>query len=492
MGSEPRGGAGSVQRGVARLPGGATRVPAVLGLDLGTSEAKAALVGLDGRLIGLGRGSYPTDVGADGRAEQDPRDWWAAISDAVASLAGAIAGAEVLAMCCVGQGPTLVAVDAGADPVRPAVTWQDRRAGAGGYGLLPRMAWLAREDPAGAARARWLLASWDAVGLWLTGAAATTIQAHEAAIPPEVLAAVGVRARAVAPALAFGSRLGSLRPDVAGLLGLPPGTPVIAGVNDGTASMLGAGLLHPGDTVDTGGTSGGIGIYADRPVELPGVFLAPAPLPGRWVVGGAMAALGASVDWVRSSFLGDRWTPNELFEAAATVAPGADGLVFLPYLAGERAPIFDERARGVLFGLTLAHGPEHVARAALEGAAFALRHVAEPLAAAGAPVRELRPAGRSSPGDLWARIKADVLGVPVGIPTVGETAVMGAAILAAAGVGAVPSLEAGVVAMTSVVRRLEPDPAARARYDDLFALYAGLYPALRPVFHRGSISTDEW
>ncbi len=196
-----------------------------------------------------------------------------------------------------------------------------------------------------------------------------------------------------------------------------------------------------------------------------------------------MAALGASVDWMRSAVLGDRWTPDELFLAAAGVAPGADGLVFLPYLAGERAPIFDEEARGVLFGLTLAHRPEHIARAALEGAAFALRHVAEPLAEAGAPVRELRLAGRPAAGDAWARIKTDVLAVPVAIPTVGETAVLGAAILAAVGAGAFASLAAGVASMTSVARRLEPNPAVRDAYDEAFATYRALYPALRPLFH---------
>lgn len=458
------------------------RIPAVLGLDLGTSEAKAALVGLNGRLLGLGRGTYPTDVGPDGRAEQDPRDWWAALAAAVRSLAGGLADVDLLAICAVGQGPTLVALDDDALAVRPALTWQDRRAGAGGYGLLPRMAWLARADPDGAARARWLLASWDAVGMWLTGEAVTTVQAHETVPSREALEAAGVRVSSVAPALVYGSRLGSLRPAAADSLGLQPGIPVIAGVNDGTASMLGAGLRAAGDAVDTGGTSGGIGIYADRPVEAPQAFLAPAPLPGLWVVGGAMAALGASVDWMRGVVLGDRWTPDELFLAAAGVAPGADGLVFLPYLAGERAPIFDEEARGVLFGLTLAHGPRHLARAVLEGAAFALRHVAEPLAAAGAPVRELRLAGRPSGGDVWARIKADVLGVPVAIPTVGETAVLGAAILAAVGVGTVPSLEAGVTAMTSVERRLEPDPGVRDAYDEAFATYKALYPALRPLF----------
>jgi xylulokinase len=468
----------------------AERARAVLGIDLGTSEAKAALVALDGRLLGLARGTYPTDVGADGRAEQDPRDWWDGIEVGVRSLGAAVAGAEVLAICCVGQGPTLTAVDAGAQPVRPALTWQDRRAGAGGYGLLPRMAWLAREDSVGAARARWLLASWDAVGLWLSGEAALTVQAHESAPTRAELGDAGVRAELVPAALPYGSRLGSLRPDVAERLGLPAGTPVVAGVNDGTASMLGAGLRRPGDAVDTGGTSGGIGIYTDRPIHADRAFLAPAPLPGRWVVGGAMAALGASVDWVRTGLLGSRWTPDELFEAAASVDPGAGGLVFLPYLAGERAPIFDERARGVLFGLTLAHGPEHMARAALEGAAYAVRHVAEPLGEAGAPVRELRPAGRAAPGDLWARIKADVLGVPVAIPAVGDTAALGAAILAAVGVGAFGSLEEGVAAMTSVARRIEPDPAARARYDEGYAVYRALYPALRPLFHRDDPGDD--
>jgi xylulokinase len=465
-------------------------IPAVIGLDLGTSEVKAALVGLDGTLLELARAGYPTDTGPGGRAEQDPRDWYAAIAAAVRPWFGASRQpgeeprtVEVQAVCCVGQGPTLAAVGATGEPVRPALTWQDRRPGSGGYGLLPRMAWLAREDPAAVDRARWLLASWDAVGLWLSGEAVTTVQAHESVPSADELAGAGVPGSAIAPALAFGSRLGALRPAAAEAMGLTPGIPVIAGVNDGAASMLGAGLRAPGDAVDTGGTSGGIAIYADHPVRVGRSFVSPAPLPGRWVVGGAMAALGSSVDWMRSAVLGDRWTPDELFEAASRVEAGAGGLVFLPYLAGERAPVFDEDARGVLLGLTLAHGPEHLARAALEGAAFAVRHVAEPLVAAGVPLTELRPAGRPTPGDAWARIKADVLGVPVAIPAVGETATMGAAILAAMGVGALPSLEAGVAAMTSVVRRLEPDPVAHARYDELYEVYRGLYPALRPLFH---------
>jgi len=197
------------------------------------------------------------------------------------------------------------------------------------------------------------------------------------------------------------------------------------------------------------------------------------------VVGGAMAALGASVDWLRSNVLGDRWTQDELFLEAEAVPAGADGLLFLPHLAGERAPLFDEAARGVFDGLTLTHGRGHLMRAVLEGAAFAMRHVAEPLAAAGAPVTSLRLAGRTTPGDLWGRIKADVLGVPTIVPAVGETAVVGAAILAAAGVGAVPDLASGVAAMTGTARRLEPDPSVQGVYDAAFERYLALHTAQR-------------
>lgn len=196
-----------------------------------------------------------------------------------------------------------------------------------------------------------------------------------------------------------------------------------------------------------------------------------------------MAATGAALDWLRGQVLDDALAPDDLFREAATVEPGSGGLIFLPYLAGERAPIFDEGARGVFAGLNLTHGRAHLVRSVLEGAAFALRDVASPIVAAGAPILELRLAGRASAGDLWARIKADVLGVPVTIPTIGETSVLGAAILAAAGIGAVPDLASGVAAMTSVARRIDPDPATRDRYDGLFSVYRGLYPALAPSMH---------
>lgn len=464
--------------------------PTVLGLDVGTTEAKAALFDLDGRPLGIARAGYPTDHGSGGRAEQDPADWWAALEASVRrALAdageggGRIGGAlDVAAICGVAQGPTLVAVDAGGGPVRPAVTWQDRRVTGDGFGMLPRLAWLAREDPDGVARARWTVPAWDALGLWLTGRAATSLQRHEAATSPEALAAAGVDPMRVPPAAPMGSLLGGLRPEAAARLGLRPGIPVAAGVNDGTASMLGAGLLEPGDAVDTGGASGGFGVYADRPIDVPGTFSAPAPLEGRWVLGGAMAATGAALDWVARAVLGGRWTLDELLAEAAGAPPGSGGLVFLPYLAGERAPIFDESARGAFVGLTLAHERRHLVRAVLEGAAYALRHVAEPILAAGVDVTEMHLAGGGSRSDLWTRIKADVTGFRVAVPRVGETAVLGAAILGAAGAGLAPSLREGVVRMTATERVVSPDPATTDVYDALYGVYRSLYPALGPTF----------
>ena len=244
-------------------------------------------------------------------------------------------------------------------------------------------------------------------------------------------------------------------------------------------SAPGCGL--PGDAVDTGGTSGGIGIYADRAVEVPGLFVAPAPLPGRWVVGGAMAATGAAVDWLRE--VAARLDRGRARRRRGHRPAGANGRVFLPYLAGERAPVFDERARGAFVGLTLGHGRADLARAVLEAAAFSLRHVAEPLVEAGAPLRELRsPAvratttpGRGSRRTCWACRSA--------IPTIESTAVLGAAILAAAGTGLHPDLEAAVAAMAVVDRRIEPDPSAARGLRRRFAVYRSLYPALAPAMH---------
>src|SRR6185369_13690279 len=187
-------------------------------------------------------------------------------------------------------------------------------------------------------------------------------------------------------------------------------------------------------------------------------------LPGRWILGGAMMAVGASFDWLRSQVLGDRWSSEELFAEAAATAPGASGLVFLPYLAGERSPIWDDTARGVFCGLRLDHGRGHLARAVLEGGAMALRHVAAPIADAGIPIHELRLAGRPANSRVWSQIKSDVLNVPAVVPDVLDASVLGAATIAAVGAGLAPDLDSAIEAMRGDRERFVPQPATHATY----------------------------
>ena len=310
-------------------------------------------------------------------------------------------------------------------------------------------------------------------------------QRHELPLGEADLRGVGIDPDRIPGGRPIGTVLGPLTASAADSLGLSPSVRVVTGVNDGTASILGAGLLEAGDAVDTGGASGGIAILSDSardPDTLPpGTFSAAAPVDDRWVLGGAMAGTGSALTWLAEAVLGGRWTIDELLVEAAQTAPGADGLVFLPYLAGERAPIWDDAARGMFFGLTLAHGRGHLVRAVLEAAGLAVRHVADPIVDSGVPVRELRLAGWLARDERWAQVRADVTGFTVGIPRVEEVAVLGAGILAATGTGLAGNLRAAVLAMTAVTTRLGPRPEHRATYDRAFEVYRALYPATRAL-----------
>ena len=275
--------------------------------------------------------------------------------------------------------------------------------------------------------------------------------------------------------------VGALTGTAADALGLRAGIPVVGGMVDAFASYVGAGLLEPGDAYDPGGSAGGFGVYWDRPVEVPGGFVTPAPLAGRYSVGAAMAATGRALDWYRGTVLGETITTEALLAEAAATPPGADGLVFLPYLAGERSPIWDPEARGVLAGLTLGHGRGHIARAIVEASALAIRHVAAPMLAAGVQVTDMRVCGGPARSPFWNRVKADVTGFEVVVPAVLETAVLGSAILAATGIGAHRDLPAAIAAMTAVVERIEPRADLAPTYDRQYAAYVGLYPATAPL-----------
>ncbi len=449
---------------------------------------------LDGRLVGLARSGYDLDVsGGHGWAEQDPGAWWSAVVSAVRALRVHDVPA-VLAIGVDGHGPTLAAVDARGEATRPAITFLDNRAheetaelerttGIRGWALagLPAALWVERHEPAVAEATRWYLATWEYLAFRLTGIAAGPLVADQLIADPGLVVASGIPAAKLPPPSSTGTVVGGLAEAAAEALGLASGIPVVGGTVDAFASYLGAGLLEPGDAFDPGGSAGGFGVYWDRPVEVPGGFVTPAPIPGRFSVGAAMAATGRALDWYRDEVLGDTITTDALLTEAAATPPGADGLIFLPYLAGERSPIWDPEAKAVLAGLTLGHGRGHIARAIVEASALAIRHVAEPMLAAGVQVTEMRVCGGPARSPFWNGVKADVTGFPVAVPAVLETAVLGSAILAAVGIHAYGDLPEAIRAMTRIAHRVEPRRDLAETYDRVYEAYRSLYPATAPI-----------
>ena len=476
----------------AGRPGRAT--PAILGIDLGTAEVKAGLVDLDGGLLAIARAGHDLEVGhGPGWAEQDPGAWWSAVVAAVRALRPP-RPVEIVAIGVDGHGPTLAPVDARGEATRPAITFLDTRAaveaaeletatGLGGWvlGPLPAALWLERHEPTLAKATRWYLTPWEWLAFRLTGEAVAPLVPHQAVPDPVGLDRVGLHIARLPRRSAMGAVEGTLTSTAADALGLQPGIPVAGGTNDAFASYLGAGLLEAGDAFDPGGSAGGFGAYWHTQVHVPGAFVTPAPLAGLYSVGAAMAATGRALDWFRDQVVGGGVTTERLLEEADATPPGADGVLFLPYLAGERSPIWDPQATGVFAGLTLAHGRGHLARAIIEASAFAIRHVATPMLDAGVEVRAMRCCGGPARSQTWNQVKADVTGFPVLVPVVLETAVLGSAILGAVGIGAHPDLRAAIAAMTSVDRRLEPRAEHAETYARHFEAYVALHPAVRPV-----------
>lgn len=471
---------------------------AVLGIDLGTTEVKAGLVTLDGDLVALARAGYDLEVGqGPGWAEQDPGAWWSAVVGAVRQLHRASEGhgLDIVAIGVDGHGPTLAAVDARGEATRPAITFLDTRSGreaadleaatgirGWGLGSLPAALWMERHEPEAAAATRWYLGTWEWLAFRLTGEAVEPLVAGQTVPDPLTVAtATGLRTDRRPRAASIGEVVGTLTPTAADALGLRVGIPVAGGTNDAFASYLGAGLLRSGDAYDPGGAAGGFGVYWHERIEVPGAFVTPSPIAGRYSVGAAMAATGRALDWFRHDIVDGTASTERLIEEAGGTPPGARGLVFLPYLAGERSPIWDPSATGVLAGLTLAHDRAHITRAILEASALAIRHVAAAMLEAGVTVTAMRVCGGPARSDPWNRIKADVTGFHVLVPRVLETAVLGSAILGAVGVGAHRDLPTAITAMTAIDHEIEPDRSTAEVYDRAFAAYVALYPAVAPI-----------
>jgi ribulokinase len=507
----------------------------VIGVDIGTQSTKALLCDAHGRIVAQHASAYQPDTPQPSWAEQWPQVWLdavvesiaACVKSAVASVPG-FAPHEVAAICIDSlYGGSGIPVDDALEPLHPCLIWMDRRAtaevdwvratldlerlgaitgnGVDSYYGFTKMLWLANRKPDVFRATRYFVPPNAFVIQRLTGELAVDRSSagniggvYDFATgrwSGEMLDALGIP-RATMPERLVASTdvVGGLTAAAAAALGLAPGTPVVAGGVDAAVATLAAGVTRPGQHVAMIGSSMCWG-FVSRDVDarhglisMPHVFGTAADA---YVFGGAITA-GAAVTWFRDNFCRDLEAAaaregadvHDLLDAGASTVPaGSDGVVFLPYLMGERSPIWDGKASGAFAGLNLYHRREHLYRAVLEGVAFALRHNIDAGVASGAKLdRPLIVVGGAARSDLWMQIIADVTGRPVLTIAEDVEAAMGAAMLAAYGVGLIDDAEVRR-GWATLVPRATPDAATVARYDRIFDVYRGLYPALKSSMH---------
>jgi xylulokinase len=492
-----------------------------VGFDLGTSGLKAVLVDELGRIVRSVRECYPLQTPVAGWAEQDPGVWWQAVRVTSGALLDGVAAPDAVGLT--GQMHTAVALGPGHAPLGPAILWNDQRTvrectelqAQIGDALVTwtgnpirtaftatRILWLRHHRPDLYARLGAILLPKDFLRLRLTGVMATDVTDASGTgafdVPrrrwsEDALQALEIQ-RAWMPD-AYESAMLVSRVDRRGARasGLLAGTPVAAGAGDQAAAALGSGAVHAGTLSITLGTSAAVQLPTALPMSDPnGVFQTFCHgLPDTWQLLAAVLSGGGSLDWYqgladaseRTAVAADEAAAFErLCSAAAAAPPGAEGLIFLPYLTGEAAPHLDPQARGAWFGLTRRHDHRHLARAVIEGVAFALRGVVEAVEALTGRAREIRVSGGASHGRIWLRTLANVLGRRV-MEGTGDASARGAALLAvAAATGRDP--RALAAAWAAPGRPIDPEPQSVARYEPHYAIFRELYPATRHLMHR--------
>ncbi len=494
----------------------------VLGVDVGTGGTRAVVVGESGRILSSATEEHePFASPQIGWAEQNPEDWWRACGIAVrkALAIAALAGDQIGCVGFSGQMHGAVMLDATDEVVRPALIWCDVRTEkqcqelsekVGAEALirltcnpalpnftLTKFLWVRENEPENWKRVRSVMLPKDYVRFRLTGERATDMADASGTLlldvahrrwSHEVLQAAGMD-KSLLPRLFESSEIcGKVSPSGAAATGLQPGTPVVAGAGDQAAGAVGMGIVAPGAVSATIGTSGVVFAATDRPALDPKGRLHTFchAVPGRWHLMGVTQAAGLSLRWFRDRFgaAGNedgRDAYERLTAEAAALPPGSDGLLWAPYLMGERTPHLDPNARAALIGLTASHTRGHVVRAILEGVAFSLRDSFTLFAEMGVPVRNIRLGGGGARSPLWRQIQADVYGREVEVLEAEEGAAYGAAILAGVGAGVWSSVDTACSEVVKVAQRVAPQPAVVERMNASYAAYRRIYPAVVSV-----------
>ncbi len=500
----------------------------LLGIDVSTTGAKALLIDEQGTVAASHTTEYPLSTPKPLWSEQDPGEWWnGACASIQAALSEAhVSGEAVSAIGLTGQMHGLVMLDKSDHVLRPAILWNDQRTGAqceaitakvGGLDRLlqltgnqvlpgftaPKIVWVRENEPEVYERTTHILLPKDYVRFRLTGEFATEVSDASGTSlldvarrrwSKDMLQALDIPEAWLPSCTESDQVSGRISETAAQATGLKAGTPVVGGGGDQAAQAVGSGIVQSGVISVTSGTSGVVFAHSDQyAFEAQGRLHAFChAVPGKWHFMGVMLSAGGSFRWLRDS-IGDvekaaaRLTgedPYDLLTREAALAPaGSEGLLFLPYLTGERTPYPDPQARGAFVGLTVRHGKAHLIRSVLEGVSFGLRDSLELIKSLGVPITQVRASGGGARSPLWRQIQADVFGSELVLVNITEGAAYGAALLAGVGGGLYQSVEEAVKATVKVTDRTAPVAEDVRRYEELYPVYRHLYPALRDTFH---------
>lgn len=490
----------------------------LLGIDVSTTATKALLIDEHGAVVAVSATEYAFDTPHPLWSEQDPPVWWfGAVHSIRQVLADAgIDGSQVAAVGLTGQMHGLVLLNEEGSVLRPAILWNDQRTGAqcdeirarlGKANLIrytgndaltgftaPKILWVREHEPEVYARVRHILLPKDYLRYRLTDKLGTDkadaagmllIDLRTRDWSREVLAALEIPADYLAPTHEGPVVTGTVTAEAAAVTGLRAGTPVIAGGGDQAAGAVGVGAVSEGIVSLALGTSGVVFATTNAPVYEPEGRLHAFchAVPGRWHLMGVMLSAAGSLRWYRDT-LAPGVSYDDLLAPAAAIPPGSEGLLYLPYLTGERTPHPDPLARGAFVGLTVRHTQPHLTRAVLEGVALGLRDSFELMKGVGlSAIRQVRVSGGGARSPLWRQILADVLNTELATINTTEGAAYGAALLAGVGAGTWPDVDRACAAAISVTGTTTPDPLAAGHYARAYTHYRSLYPALKPIFH---------
>jgi xylulokinase len=504
--------------------------PYAIGCDVGSQGTNVALYAADGTLVASSYQTYDLSYPFPGAAEQDADAWVPAVATGVRDVLAHVpeGPSAVRGLSFGSQLDGMVVCDAAGAALRPAMIWMDRRAEAQAARVGERIAaedfyrlvganldsshavfkalWVRDEEPDIWARTRFLMPPGTYVLRGVAGAAVVDYSnaSSLALLDPrsrtwsaEALEAVEIPERMLPEVTAATEPISTISASFAEESGLEPSTVVAVGCGDEMAATLGAGVFAPGEVCDVVGTAEPVCAASPEPHEDPTMLVEchPHADPDAWLLENPGFVSGGNLRWWRDAFghpelaaeaagRGDAY--DLLSRDAEGVVPGSDGLVFIPAMQGAMAPEWNGAARGVFYGLTLAHTRAHMTRAILEGSAFGLRDILEAMRNAGGDVRRLTIVGGGAKGPLWRQIKADVTGLPVRVPVSVETTATGAAILAAVASGVHATIADAVDAFVAFrPEEHQPDPERREIYDEAYRRYREVYFALKPVFGSG-------